>query len=164
MPSNTGGTISVRDPRGVSLAVTITPASGTATFLKSGGGTASFPETITGDETFTTTTDGTFTVSVKYSGQEIAGSPDSTTLVVGLKNGATLDFSPSPDCGFDFTPPTVLSTTAALAAVANAINTTGKFAGKQVLNQTTNKPVWAVDGTAAGLWKDATGTTAHSPA
>lgn len=162
MPSNTGGTIWVRNPKGVTLTVTITPSSGSAVFLKSGGGTASFPETTTGDESFTTTSDGSFTVSVKYSGVEIAGT-SGTTITFGLKNGALHDFSPSPPRGFDFTPPSVPSTTAALAAVGNAINTTGKFAGKQVWNTTTTKPVYAVDGTAAGVWKDATGATAHTP-
>jgi hypothetical protein len=157
-----GGTVSIKNPTGVSLAVTITPSAGAVTFLKSGGGTASFPETITGDETFACTVDSAITVSVKYSGREVAGTPDGT-VSTELKGGCVLTLQPSPDAGFDFTPPTVLSTTAALAAVGNAINTTGKFPGKQVLNTTTNKPVWAVDGTAAGLWKDATGTTAHTP-
>lgn len=57
------------------------------------------------------------------------------------------------------------STTAALAAVGNAINTADKYAGKQVFNTTTGVLVQAVDGTAAGVWKNVkTGATAHSPA
>lgn len=55
------------------------------------------------------------------------------------------------------------STTAALAAIGNAINTTGKAPGKMVFNTTTGLPCWAVDGTAGGLWKSAAGATAHTP-
>jgi len=56
------------------------------------------------------------------------------------------------------------STTAALADVANAINTgVGKIEGTMVFNTTTNKPVWAVGNADADVWVDATGSTAHSP-
>ena len=58
---------------------------------------------------------------------------------------------------------TITSTTAALAAVGNAINTSGKFVGKQVFNTTTNRPVFATAATAAGTWVDSMGTTAHTP-
>ena len=58
----------------------------------------------------------------------------------------------------------ITSTTAALAAVANAINTSArKEAGFMVFNTTTNKPVWAVGNTDASVWVDATGATAHTP-
>lgn len=56
-----------------------------------------------------------------------------------------------------------VSTTAALAAVGNAINTTDKHQGKMVWNSTTSKPVWANGPLAADLWKDSTGATAHTP-
>lgn len=55
------------------------------------------------------------------------------------------------------------STTAALAAVGNAVNTSDKHAGKMIWNSTTGKPVWAAGPLAADVWKDATGATAHSP-
>lgn len=59
---------------------------------------------------------------------------------------------------------TTVSTTAALAAVGNAVNTTGKFKGKQVFNETTGILVIAADASAASVWKNAgTGATAHSP-
>ena len=59
---------------------------------------------------------------------------------------------------------TSTSTTAALAAVGNAINTSArKVAGLMVFNTTTNKPVWAVGNTDASVWVDATGATAHTP-
>jgi hypothetical protein len=60
---------------------------------------------------------------------------------------------------------TNVSTTAALAAIGNAINTTDKFKGKQVFNETTGILVIAADATAGGVWKNAgTGATAHTPA
>lgn len=61
------------------------------------------------------------------------------------------------------TPAPAVSTTAALAAVGNAINTASKSAGRMVLNTTTSKPVWAVGAAAADVWVDATGATAHTP-
>jgi hypothetical protein len=58
-----------------------------------------------------------------------------------------------------------VSTTAALAAIANAVNTTGKYKGKMVFNETTGILVIAADTTAAAVWKNAgTGVTAHTPA
>lgn len=57
-----------------------------------------------------------------------------------------------------------VSTTAALAAVGNAINTTGKFKGKQVYNETTGILVVASGAAAADPWKNAgTGADAHTP-
>lgn len=58
---------------------------------------------------------------------------------------------------------TTTHTTAELAAIGNAINTIGKYAGRFVFNATTSKPVWAVGTTAAAVWVDATGATAHTP-
>jgi hypothetical protein len=59
----------------------------------------------------------------------------------------------------------VVSTTAALAAVANPINTKGKYKGKQVFNETTGILVIAADATAGGVWKNSgTGAAAHTPA
>jgi hypothetical protein len=55
------------------------------------------------------------------------------------------------------------STTAALAAVGNAINTTGKFSGKAVINTTTGAIVTANGALAASTWLALDGTTAHSP-
>jgi hypothetical protein len=57
----------------------------------------------------------------------------------------------------------VVSTSTALEAVANAINTTGKVVGKVVFNSTTGAPVWATGVAAADVWNDATGTLAHTP-
>lgn len=57
------------------------------------------------------------------------------------------------------------STTAALVAIANAINTAAeKEAGFMVFNTTTSLPVWAVGNTDGAVWVDATGATAHTPA
>lgn len=158
---STGGTVSIKNPTGKTLAVTVTPASGTVAFLKSGGGTASFPETITGDETFTCTNDCVITVSVKYAGVEIAGSPDAT-LGTELRNGVQCIIQPTPDGGYDFEP-TILLTTTNIASAAHAINAAGKYQGKQIFNVTTGKPLWASGPVATDPWKDATATTAHTP-
>ncbi len=59
---------------------------------------------------------------------------------------------------------TEVTTTAALDAVGNAINTAvGKVDGAMLFNTTTNKPVWAVGNTDGAVWVDATGATAHTP-
>jgi len=58
----------------------------------------------------------------------------------------------------------VTATTANLTAIANAINTTDKVAGKQVWNSSTSKPVWATGALAASTWVFADGTLAHTPA
>lgn len=50
-----------------------------------------------------------------------------------------------------------------LRAIGNAINTTNKYAGKQVFDTTNNKPVWAVGSTAGSVWVDGAGTTVHTP-
>ena len=55
------------------------------------------------------------------------------------------------------------STTAALAAIANVVNTVGKYAGKTLYNTTTKKVVTADGATAGSVWVDATGATAHTP-
>ncbi len=55
------------------------------------------------------------------------------------------------------------STTAALAAIGNAINTTNKFAGKVVINTTSGAIVTANGATAAATWLALDGTTAHTP-
>jgi len=57
----------------------------------------------------------------------------------------------------------VQSDTASLNAIGNAINTTGKYTFKMVLNTDTNKPVFSLGSAANAVWVDATGTPAHSP-
>lgn len=58
-----------------------------------------------------------------------------------------------------------VSTTAALAENTDAINTTGKYKGKPVFNETTGILVVAAGAAAADVWKNAgTGATAHTPA
>ncbi len=59
----------------------------------------------------------------------------------------------------------ITATSGALGAAANAINTTtGKVAGKQVFNTSSNRPVWATGTAATSAWVYADGTTAHAPA
>jgi hypothetical protein len=57
----------------------------------------------------------------------------------------------------------VSATSAALAAIANAVNTANKVAGKRVWNTTTLKPVYATGSTAGAVWNDAVGVLAHTP-
>lgn len=47
--------------------------------------------------------------------------------------------------------------------VTNAINTTGKYAGKQVWSSTDSLPVWAVGAAAGDVWVDGTGATKYTP-
>ena len=58
----------------------------------------------------------------------------------------------------------ITATAADLGAIANAINTTGKFAGKQVWDSTNNVPLWAKGSTAGSVWIDGAGTTIITPA
>lgn len=58
----------------------------------------------------------------------------------------------------------VTATAAALGDLTNAINTTGKFAGKQVWDSTNNVPLWAKGSTAGAVWIDGAGTTIITPA
>lgn len=55
------------------------------------------------------------------------------------------------------------STTAALEAVADATNTTDKYADKAVINTTTGAIVTADGAEAADVWLALDGTTAHTP-
>ncbi len=55
------------------------------------------------------------------------------------------------------------STTVALEAIGNAINTTGKFSGKVVINTTAGTIVTANGATAGAVWLALDGTTAHTP-
>ena len=55
-------------------------------------------------------------------------------------------------------------TTSNFTSIASDLNTKGKVAGKMAFNTTTSKPVWATGSTAASVWVDATGATAHTPA
>jgi hypothetical protein len=58
----------------------------------------------------------------------------------------------------------VTGTTSGLAAIGNALNTTGKFTGKRVFNTTTGILVIAAGGGAAAIWKNSgTGATEHTP-
>lgn len=55
------------------------------------------------------------------------------------------------------------STTAALEAIGNAINTANKFANKVVINTTAGTIVTAAGATAGDVWVALDGTTAHTP-
>jgi hypothetical protein len=55
------------------------------------------------------------------------------------------------------------STTAALASLANTINTTNKFLGKAVINTTSGAIVTANGAAISAVWLALDGTTAHTP-
>lgn len=57
----------------------------------------------------------------------------------------------------------ITATAAALVNEANAINTTGKFAGKQVWDSTNNVPLWAAGAGVNDVWIDGTGATVITP-
>lgn len=57
----------------------------------------------------------------------------------------------------------ITASTANLTDITNAINTTGKFAGKQVWDSTANVPLWASGSTAGSVWIDGTGATVVTP-
>ena len=50
-----------------------------------------------------------------------------------------------------------------LEDITNGINTTGKFAGKQIWSTTDSKPVWAAGAAAGDVWVDGTGATVYTP-
>jgi hypothetical protein len=60
--------------------------------------------------------------------------------------------------------PFITATAAALIDEANAINTTGKFAGKQVWDSTNNVPLWASGAGVNDVWIDGVGDPVITPA
>lgn len=127
--------------------------------VKNSGSTVTMPDAITASKQYDIATSGQYTMTTTWNGTQL----DSRVVTLeGERHGTVIDLSPNATQQLTAALPTT-STTAALAAVANAINTGGKFAGKMVFNTTTGKPVWAVGPLAADVWKDATGATAHTP-
>ena len=150
-----GGKIIVQWAGKGSCSITVT---GPGTINVAGGGAASFPHIVTTDQGYDILSDGPYVVTVKVLGRTVA------SATAGIANGSILVFSATPDLDdlYALLSP-VASTTAALAAIGNVINTADKYAGKMVFNATTSKPVWAVDGTAGGVWLDHAAGTAHTP-
>ena len=87
----------------------------------------------------------------------------SATANAQLRQGGAGYFEGFNSSVWERIPHVVSATTAQLADIAHAINTTAKYTGKMVWNTTTTKPVWAAAGTSGALWHDATGATAHTP-
>jgi hypothetical protein len=93
-----GGSITVENGKGDTLAVTITGGTWKAAADLSGGD-VSFPDTITATKSYYVGTDvGAVTVSVKRRGVEIANTPDGARSVV-INEGKNLTFAPGPDAG-----------------------------------------------------------------
>ena len=57
-----------------------------------------------------------------------------------------------------------IKTTTEIEDITNDVNTKGKYEARQIFNTTTNKPLWASGGTAGNSWRDATGSSVHTPA
>jgi len=55
-------------------------------------------------------------------------------------------------------------TTTEIEDITNAVNTSDKYEGKQIFNETTNKALFAAGSTAGNVWRDAVGVTQHTPA
>ena len=137
-------------------AVTVTGGS-TYTF---DGVSASFPETIdAAKHTIVPADDGTHVVTVTWSGRTVY----TKTVVLSGDQGVILDVSPTVQQQLAVGAPET-STTAALNAIGNAINTTNKYTGKQVWNTTTGILCVADGATAASTWSEADGTVEHTPA
>lgn len=91
-----GGSITVSNGAGDTLAVTITGGTWKAAADLSGGD-VSFPDTITASKTYYTGADRDgIVVSVKRRGLEVANTPDGTRTV-NINGGKNLTFSPGPD-------------------------------------------------------------------
>jgi hypothetical protein len=91
-----GGSITVSNGAGDTLAVTITGGTWKAAADLSGGD-VSFPDTITATKTYYTGADrDAIVVSVKRRGLEVANTPDGTRTV-NINGGKNLTFSPGPD-------------------------------------------------------------------
>lgn len=60
--------------------------------------------------------------------------------------------------------PVVISSTAALGAIGNAINTAGKFTGKLVADATTKNLMIATGATAGSVWANYSGGSDITPA
>jgi hypothetical protein len=83
----------------------------------------------------------------------VTGTIDGTANYARISHGSTLvQYDPLPT-----------ATTAQLAAIGDAINTSGKFTGKQVRNTTTGAIVYAAGSTAGSVWRGFDGSTAHTP-
>ena len=76
--------------------------------------------------------------------------------------GSTMDYGSGCEAA-DMNIYVVSTTTAALADIDDAINTTDKFAGKLVYNATTGAVCVSEGSTAAAVWNGADGTADHTP-
>ena len=124
------------------------------------GGAAAFPNALSlPKHVVGVSADGTHTVTVTWNGRTVYNS----TFVLNGDQGVIVDVSPSVQQQMN-AGQVEKSTTAALTAIGNAINTTNKYAGKPVLNTTTNVMLFATDGTAGGVWRTCAGVSTHTPA
>jgi len=100
-----------------------------------------------------------------------SGSPESvvtapvSTLYMNWSGQPSLWYKHSGSAATGWRPLTpAQDTTANLSSAAAAINTVGKYEGRQVFDTTANRPVWALGALATDVWAYADGTTAVTPA
>ena len=141
------GFISVAATSGKTLTITAPAALSADTTLTFPNGAGSNGQVLTtnGTGTLTWTTNGAGTVT----------SVGGTGTVNGLTLTGTVTSSGSLTLGGSFALPT--STAAAVADIANAINTTGKYTGKMVVDYATGIIYTAVGSTAGSDWAPSDG-------
>ena len=107
------------------------------------------------------TTNGSGALSWTTNGAGTVTSVGGTGSVNGLTLTGTVTSSGSLTLGGSFALPA--STVADLEAVANAINTTGKYTGKMVVVLATGLIFTATGSAAADVWRASDGTTTATP-
>ena len=85
--------------------------------------------------------------------------------VVGKATGRSIQIDSTVDDLIDLSGSRsiIVDTTAHLASSTSTVNTKGKFKNEMIQNSDTGKPVWAAGSGPTAVWKDATGSTAHTP-
>lgn len=147
------GFISVAETSGKLLAITAPPtlSADTTLVFPNGAGTNGQVLTTNGTGTLSWTTNGAGTVT----------SVGGAGTVNGLTLTGTVTSSGSLTLGGNFA--LVADTVANLEAIGNAINTTGKYAGKMVVVLSSGL-IFTASGSAAGdVWRASDGTTTATP-
>lgn len=120
------------------VAITAPATSATLTIADGKTLTANSSLTLAGVDSKTLTVNNTMTLTAT----------DSSTVAFGA--GGTVAYQTATD-------------STSFKAIANAINTTGKYAGKMVWSTDDLVPVWAAGATAGSVWVLADGTTKYTP-
>jgi hypothetical protein len=147
-----GGSITVRNPAGDTLVVSITSTTGQTWFTNDAlSSAASFPATITDTTTYYTGINGVSTVSVLRNGVQIANTPDGTRSVE-LREGQNLTFEPSPDATKRLAPAEIAARYVGKAADLKAVVATGTASVNfdEIAAGETGSKTFTLTGVAAG--------------